>query len=188
MKDAEISSSSPDPNDRIAAELETLKSQSWNALVRIAKRKLSGRSELAEDVVKCAFDRLTDQWLQGRFKPESPTHAAGWLGRTVINLCLNANRFRSNKPRELSDEVIASSIPDPADLAAANELTQTLQSLLCDLPEPDATVLRLKYVEDYSYAEIAAQMATSVGTVGMQLTRARERMHQKLVALGWPHE
>ncbi len=56
---------------------------------------------------------------------------------------------------------------------------EEVQRLLKDLPPRDATAVRMSYLENKSYAEIAAELKISENSVGPILTRAKEKMNEK---------
>ena len=46
-------------------------------------------------------------------------------------------------------------------------------------------IFLLREVEELSYAEIASVLQVSAGTVGSRLNRARSRLREELIELGW---
>lgn len=56
---------------------------------------------------------------------------------------------------------------------------EEVQRLLKELHPRDATAVRMSYLENKSYAEIAAKLKISENSVGPILTRAKEKMNEK---------
>lgn len=54
-----------------------------------------------------------------------------------------------------------------------------IQALLKELNPRDATVIRMNYLENRTYAEIATELKISENSVGPILSRAREKLNEK---------
>ena len=134
---------------------------------------LVGRREVAEDLVQDAFMRLQQHWAEVR-TPRA------WLFRCVRNRAYNYNRDR--KRETLADlpssERVEGSAPDvkvertqesPDDVLGRLEAAGVLHVLVSDLEERDREMLRMKYVEGLSYAQISERTGMSVGNVGWRL-------------------
>lgn len=133
----------------------------------------------AADVVQEAYLRAYQYF--GRF------HGDGgrvWLLKIVRNTCytwLKQNRPADTVP--LADEnvqaaVCAASTPDAQ--AANLERRQLLQQAIRELPDEFREALVLRELEGMSYKEIAAIAEVPLGTVMSRLSRARERLHERL--------
>ena len=55
---------------------------------------------------------------------------------------------------------------------------QTVTELLAELPPEAAEILTLRYIHNYSDADIAKMMGASRGTIAMRLVRARSRLRK----------
>ncbi len=111
-----------------------------------------------------------------------------WLYRITLNVC--RNRLRGARGRDVSLEDASSDPsssgwvdpPDPSDgpdrLAELGEDRARLAGLLRGLPERYRAGVVLRFVEDLSYAEVAAALGQPIGTAkanvhrGIKLLRA----------------
>jgi len=75
---------------------------------------------------------------------------------------------------------IPGSDPEPFQRAEAVELSDRLRSVLAHLPEQQAQVFCLRFLENQSYREIAKQLGIKTSAVGVLLHRARGRLRELL--------
>jgi len=152
-------------------------------LTRYAARMLGSRFG-AEDAVQ---ETMVRGWhALDRFEGRSGVRA--WLYRICTNVCLDmlASRQRRALPElEASQLEIATTEPgsaatemlsggDPADVAVARESVRlALVTVLQYLPPKQRTVLILREVLNWSAAEIAELLGTSVASVNSALQRSR---------------
>jgi len=111
-----------------------------------------------------------------------------WLFRCVRNLALN--HLRNNK-RNTSLETSKqdskeweSPLPAPEDTLGKLETIGTLQLLIAELPEPDRTLVSLKYLSGLRYEEIATQTNLTVSNVGYKLHHTLKSLATSLRHLG----
>jgi RNA polymerase sigma-70 factor (ECF subfamily) len=142
---------------------------------------LTGQRETAEDIVQDAFMRLHSHWHE----VESPRP---WLFRCVRNLALN--HLRNNKRNtsmetnpQTTKEWEAPTLAPEATLGKL-EAIGTLQLLISELPEPDRTLVSLKYLSNLRYDEIAAQTNLTVSNVGYKLHHTLKSLAASLRHLG----
>lgn len=142
---------------------------------------LTGQRESAEDIVQDAFLRLHSHWHEVE-KPRP------WLFRCVRNLALNYLRNnKRNTPLETTRQDSReweSKDPDPEATLGRLEAIGTLQLLISELPEPERTLVSLKYLSDLKYDEIARQTNLSVSNVGYKLHHALKNLAASLQKLG----
>lgn len=135
-----------------------------------------GRREVAEDVVQDAFLRLHSNWEQIR----SPK---AWLYRSVRNLSLNY--LRDHKRETVTDETDEWSVEkDPREALARMEAAGAVQLLVAELPESEATLIRLKYHEGLRYEQISERTGLSVGNVGYKLHHLLKGLSASLRRMG----
>ncbi len=151
-----------------------------SALLRYAFGIL-GQRESAEDIVQDSFMRLHALWHE----VDSPRP---WLFRCVRNLALNY--IRDNKrttPLETTSPASKElEIPSPDSNSALGKLEAigTLQLLISELPEPDKTLVSLKYLSGLRYEEIANQTNLTVSNVGYKLHHILKSLATSLRHLG----
>jgi len=108
---------------------------------------------------------------------ESEEHVRNWLIRVTINECKNVLRSPWKSRTDAWEEVCASSAFETP------EEGELLQAVL-RLPEKYRMPLYLFYYEELSVREIAALLKLKESAVTTRLSRARERLKEKLTEGG----
>lgn len=124
-----------------------------------------------------------------KFRGESSMST--WLYRIAINLC---KRDYSRKRRR--DSIFTGSLDDPeaerqtedlvsegesaVEVLEANEEQAIVRREIHALPKKHRAVIVLKYLQDLSYEEMADILGCSIGTVKSRLSRAKEKLKQRL--------
>ena len=130
----------------------------------------------AEDLAQEAFVRL---W---RALPLYDGRAAfsTWLYVIARNACLNEVRRRGLRPTtplaEDAEPGVGTSSAPPIDRRLDCEM------LVEGLPEPQRRVVRLFYLEERSYEQVAAMLDMPINTVRSHLHRARKRLAEMALA------
>jgi RNA polymerase sigma-70 factor (ECF subfamily) len=141
------------------------------------------RADLALDIAQEAFLRLWKQWESGE-KIENPR---AWLVRVARNLAEDEAKsaFRKNGTHApaLMNGIQASSRQPLENLEHVETLAQ-VRAELHELSEPDRELLTYRYALDYDAGEIAELLEISVTAVHMRLSRARQRLAERLRAKG----
>jgi RNA polymerase sigma-70 factor (ECF subfamily) len=126
-----------------------------------------------------ADEVIQDTWLTAvrRLRAFDPAQGAfaGWLRGIAVHLLCNAFRRESRQQRRLlalHPERTMNGTPEE-DLQR-REQAERVAGALASLPERYEAVLRAKYLEGRSMADIAAAQGESVKTVESLLTRARQ--------------
>lgn len=137
---------------------------------------LTGRREIAEDLVQEAFLRLHAHW-------DEVSQPKAWLYRSVRNLALN---HRRDHRRESGDEA-----PDAADDSRGPdghlvrlETAGAVRLLLAELRAEDRKLIELKYVENLKYEQISERTGLSVGNVGYKLHHLLKSLGESLRRMG----
>ena len=140
-------------------------------MYRAALREL-GNAHDAEDVTQAAFADAYRAVLRGT-RPQSPR---AWLLAISENVCRRRFRTAQRRPRE--------ELVDDADLPSSAELpyeqSRALAEALAGLPEEQRRVFVLRELVGLSYAEIADETDSTVGSVQMLLFRARRSLRERL--------
>lgn len=119
-----------------------------NALIRFCFGYL-GQVEEAEDAVQEICIKVLDA-------PIIPEHFRPWLYKIARNHCLKSLRARSRRNRELvRPSQIPEAITGHLTRMVKDEMRARLTEVFQQLSEEHREVLRLRYVEDLSRAEIA---------------------------------
>ena len=124
----------------------------------------------AEDLAQEAFVRL---W---RALPlyDGRASFSTWLYVIARNACLNEVRRRGLRPTTALDE----DAEPAAGTAMAPPVDERLdcETLVEALPEPQRRIVRLFYLEERSYEQVAAMLDMPINTVRSHLHRARKRL------------
>ena len=140
-------------------------------------------SDLALDIVQEAFLRLWKQWQEG----ETILNPRAWLLKVARNLAEDhaKSSFRRNgtcPPQSLNG--VRGKEPSPSGRMEREETLALVRKGLADLPAGDREILTLRYALDYSSGQIADVLETTIPAVHMRLTRARQRLGERLSAEG----
>jgi RNA polymerase sigma-70 factor, ECF subfamily len=140
-------------------------------------------ADTAMDIVQEAFLRLWKQGEQG----ETILNPRAWLLRVARNLAEDhaKSSFRRNgtHPPQIMNGIHARG-PLPLERLEREETFGQLRDVLTQLSEPDREILTLRYALDYNANEIADVLAITITAVHMRLSRARQRLAERLTALG----
>lgn len=135
----------------------------------------------AEDITQETFVRSYRALI--RFEPKRIEKLAlrPWLWTIALNLCRNAARDRSRRPKAVALSRVADAA-DPADTAADALAAATWQQRLDRLGDPMRSAVILRHVAGLSYAEIATAVDRPVGTVKSDVHRGLARLRHMLTA------
>ena len=161
------------------ASFERLFHEHWSHVYAVVYR-LVGDPATAEGLALEVFWRLYEQ------PPKERDGLNGWLYRVATNLGYNA--LRAGERRERYEdaagrmELVPSPLPDPAEaLERAEERAQVRQALARLKPRA-AKLLVLRH-SGLSYAEVAAALDLSPGSIGTLLARAEKEFEERYRAL-----
>ena len=138
---------------------------------------VTGRVEDAEDVVQTVFLLL----LQREKPRELLKNPKGYLYRAAVNLSLTIVQNRRRRALSETSEDLAVSVPARAS-SRAEELHRKLYDAIALLKPKAASILILRYLHNYSDADIAKLLGTSRGVIAVTLFRSRARLKALLDA------
>jgi RNA polymerase sigma-70 factor (ECF subfamily) len=143
-------------------------------------------ADLAQDIMQEAFLRLWKQWQDG----EDILNPRAWLLRVARNLAEDhaKSAFRRNgthPPQTMNG--VKSHDPQPLESLEREETFTQLRGVLEQMSPPDREILTLRYGLDYNANEIADLLAINATAVHMRLSRARQRLAERLGAEGVVH-
>jgi RNA polymerase sigma-70 factor, ECF subfamily len=152
-------------------------------VLTVCRRILADPTE-AEDAAQDAF--LAAYEKLGSYRGDGPL--GGWLMRIAIREAQHrGRRRRAISPLEPEGEAAAANIsgeasPDPVAIVEADELERWLHAALDGLPDHYRDAVRLHYLEELSYDEIAAVTGRQAATVRAHARRGLLRLREDLVA------
>ncbi len=169
--------------DRSAFDLLVIKYQ--HKILKLIMRYVRDPSE-ALDVAQEAF--LKAYRAAPSFRGDSAFYT--WLYRIAINTAKNHLVSAGRRPvtfdLDLQDpeqyEVLGrlKEMDTPEHLALSDEIRDTVNKAIGELPEDLRTAILLREIEGMSYEEIAQAMECPVGTVRSRIFRAREAIDKRI--------
>lgn len=108
-----------------------------------------------------------------------------WLYGITRNLCLETLRKRKKEPEYVDTEILLNSeqsVETKITELNGHDITDTLITKLSGLPEKYQSLLRLKYMQDYSYQQIATMLDLPVDLVRSRLFEGRKLLREELSA------
>ena len=140
-------------------------------------------AEIAQDILQETFLRLWKQ-LQERTAIDNPR---AWLLRVARNLAEDfaKSSFRRNgtqSPETMNG--VAGGSPMPLEKMELNETFAQVNEELGRLGVADREILTLRYALDYDAGKIAEILDINTTAVHMRLSRARQRLAERLTARG----
>jgi RNA polymerase sigma-70 factor (ECF subfamily) len=140
-------------------------------------------ADTAMDITQEAFLRLWKKWEDG----ETILNPRAWLLRVARNLAEDhaKSAFRRNgthPPQTMNG--VAAHEPLPLENMEREETFGQLREVVRQLPQPDREILTLRYALEYNTGEIADLLHINATAVHMRLSRARQRLAERLKAHG----
>lgn len=172
--------------DKHAFDLLVVKYQ--HKILSIISRYIKDSSEM-QDVAQEAF--IKAYRAIGNFRGDSAFYT--WIYRIAINTAKNHLVSRGRRPpatdvdaEEAEYYAGGESMRDlssPENQLMKDQLEQTVNKAINDLPEDLRTAVTLREMEGLSYEEIAEVMGCPVGTVRSRIFRAREAIDRHIEPL-----
>jgi RNA polymerase sigma-70 factor (ECF subfamily) len=140
-------------------------------------------ADLALDIMQEAYLRLWRQWRDG----EAILNPRAWLLRVARNLAEDhaKSAFRRNgthPPQTMNG--VRGHAPQPLERLEREETFTQLRGELEQLSRADREILTLRYALDYNANDIADMLGINATAVHMRLSRARQRLAERLSAHG----
>ncbi len=138
----------------------------------------------AEDLTIEAFAKASKNLK--KFNPEFTFST--WLFRIATNNCIDfirkkkldtfsiSNTFKDDNGDNVDIDIKDASL-NPQEEAIKSEKVEIIQTIVTKLPPKYQVLVKLRYFNELSYEEIAAEIDAPLGTVKAQLHRARELLY-----------
>ncbi|RBY78413.1 RNA polymerase sigma factor [Blastococcus sp. TF02-09] len=157
----------------LRADLDVVFRREYPRVVAVAARVLGSRDQ-AEDVAQEVF-------LAFNRSSVPAGEAGGWLSVAAAHTALNL--IRSGRRRASHEETAAAAVPvaepDVAEVVVTLEERGRVRAALARLPRKQAVALVLRH-SGLSYAEVAAALDLSPGSVGTTVRRAEYALREEL--------
>lgn len=167
-----VAVATPQGRGAVRGDLEEVFRAVYPRVVGVAGRVLGSRDE-AEDVAQEVF-------LQFARSSVPADAAAGWLSVAAAHTALN--HLRSGRRRASREEAAGTSdrvAADVADTIVTIDERRRVREALGRLPRRQAVALVLRH-SGLSYAEVAAALDLSPGSVGTTIRRAESALRKEL--------
>ena len=168
-----------EPATNMPGELEKLFAEHHDQIFRTAYR-ITGSPMDAEDVLQTLFLRL----IRRQHVIDPNAGARSYLHRAAVNGALDLVRRRNNLRNVRFDDVAAlqlqDSKPHPDQCQSDSELRTWFRSAIAELNPKRAEIFVLRYLEGYSYLEIARAVGMPRATIAVILHRTRTRLRNEI--------
>jgi RNA polymerase sigma-70 factor (ECF subfamily) len=144
-------------------------------LLAAGRRHCRTTSE-AEDAVQDAL--ITAAETLPRLRNDGSLES--FLVKVVASACRRIGRGQKNAAALHDSELEPSAADDPEEQLARRELGELLERTLLELSARDRTIVLLAELEDFSAAEIGAELGMTDGAVRTRLSRLRARLVEVL--------
>lgn len=160
------------------AAFEHLFDRYRDAIRRLFVQRLGGGADDADDLLQETFIKV----YLNIHRYDAEYTFGQWLYTIARNTFIDFSRKRQS---DLSiDERFASpaaTTPTPEESIINSQQRIQIERYLDALPEQYKQLFRLRFMDEYSYEEIAEKLHLPMGTVKTQIHRARERMCRMIV-------
>jgi RNA polymerase sigma-70 factor (ECF subfamily) len=161
----------------------------YHARVLALVRRSLNNDHDAEDIAQDTFIRAH----RGLANFRGDSSLSTWLFRIAMNLARNRYWYFFRRHRQdtislnqpVSDEhphsladVVASDSPSPLRETIHSEFIDLAGRCLDQLEAPHRDILRMRYLQHFSYEEIGAALQINFGTVKSRVARAREKLRK----------
>ena len=158
--------------DGVRADLGEIFRREYRLVVGVAARVL-GSVDQAEDVAQEAFLSFNRSSVPG-------SQARGWLcvaaAHAALNLLRSGRRRATREERAGTDDT---TVADVADAVVTLDERRRVRAALGQLPQTQSVALVLRH-SGFSYAEVAAALDLSPGSVGTTVRRAEAALRKEL--------
>ena len=157
----------------VRADLDEVFRRDYQQVVAVASRVLGSRDQ-AEDVAQEVFLSFSRSSVPAG-------EAGGWLSVAAAHTALNL--LRSGRRRASREETAAAAedavVPDVAERVVTLEERSRVRAALAELPRKQAMALVLRH-SGLSYADVAAALDLSPGSIGTTVRRAESALRKEL--------
>lgn len=166
----------------------SLMNRYWDSIYYMLLKMVNNSSD-AEDLTIEAFGKAFRN-----LDSYTPKFAfSTWLFKIASNNCVDYIRKKQVSPAPFDhlqnnlDTVIVniqSDQPDPEELLINDQKIAELKDIVNQLKPRYKSLIELRYFKEYSYAEISAKLNLPIGTVKVQLNRAKTLLYNILIKTG----
>lgn len=167
---------SPNPSNLADATIDQIYQRHWQVVFTAIRQFIPSREDAEDILLEVFLAAVENQTLPTM----SEAHQQAWLRRVAYNKCMDFHRRTARRPG-LSLEGYGETLSGQEDLvpeqiALRQEEVNQLREHLALLTAEQREILRLRFADDLSCAQIAARMGKSEGAVRAALARALNRL------------
>ena len=162
---------------------ELARHQRWLRTVVIAR---CGEPQAADEIIQ----EIAMAALQQRAPLRDAEKVAPWLYQVAVRQSLmyrrrhGRRRIREQRYAEkMETDASRPTPPNPLEWLIADERQKLIRQGIARLRPKEAEILLLKYIEGWSYGQIADHLGISPSAVESRLHRARQRLRREMVTL-----
>lgn len=179
----ETRTAAPDEEINVDLPFKQLVRKHNKRLYRFILKNIGNTSD-AEDLTQQTFLEAARSYATYRGESALST----WLYGIAMNLTRNYLSRAPHRKYNFVDETALEKLPsaghDIADVLINRQVMEALQKELEGLPDEMREVLLLVALEEVSYEEAAMMLSIPLGTVRSRVSRARNRLRQRLEGAG----
>jgi RNA polymerase sigma-70 factor (ECF subfamily) len=131
------------------------------------------------DAEEAVQEALVRAWMR-RDACRTPEAPLPWVLQITRNEALRLLERRAGRLRRIPPDAVVSEPAVEDDVLAGTTTRVTVEQALARLADADRRVLRLRYADDLTQAEVARRLGLPEGTVKVRLHRARGRLRTLL--------
>ena len=162
------------------ASFEAIFREYYPRLCGFAHGYLADRSA-CEDVVQDLFTAIWEKRRRLDIRTSLKAYLFGALRNRLLNKSARLKLEQQWFQREdIGDDVIADGAPLADALLQSSDTSARLRAAVDSLPPGCRTIVKLRFEEEMSYAEIAEAVGVAPKTVENQLARARKLLRERL--------
>lgn len=147
-------------------------------LLQISLRLMEDGAD-AEDIVQEVLLRLWN--IRSRLEAYRSVEALAV--QVTKNLAIDRLRMRRRPAGEVEQLALDSGTKNPAEQLEERDAAACIRRLIDRLPPLQQTIVRMKDVEGYEIAEIAAITGTAPEAIRVNLSRARKKIREQYILL-----
>lgn len=147
-------------------------------LQAVALRCMSGRHDLAEDVLQESFVRI---WHNASRYEAHLSAPLTWMTHITRNLAIDQLRKHRELPlSDLQQDAVADDTPGADEQLDSARSSRALNHCLEQLDGMQRQTITIAYFHGFSASELATQLAAPLGTVKSSIRRGMERLRRCL--------
>lgn len=153
----------------------------YERMVRAVIRRLVGAEHEVDDLAQQAFVTAYENLAQYSGNAKFST----WLCQIALNKSRDALRHRQRRPEvDVDDLDLESAAAGPEDELEEKRHDAQLQAALRRLKPAEREVIMFKYIQGYSYEEVARVLGCTVEAAKLRSHRARKVLKRILEGMG----